>query len=267
MSSFQLQSVSNINQVTFLCRPGGSNQLAALTSDGQVCLYTPGEAAGSTDGFRTASRPLVLHRTFRVAVSQPAPLALRQLLWLQDELFVSVTCGLLPGSSSLLMLRPDGDALVVRARVEVDGVVVGVTHRSQTGTWLCSWRTDGSGGSSGEHLLGLSDRSHLYAGDTEVGFLALSALDVAASRSEIWSASPQLASNVSSFAVCNDFLLLTTHSHSCRCLHLSALTLKGLQAALASDGDQNDETFRRVERGSRIVTVVPQDTRVILQVD
>ncbi|XP_024116076.1 elongator complex protein 1 isoform X1 [Oryzias melastigma] len=280
MSSFQLQSVSNINQVTFLCRPGGSNQLAALTSDGQVCLYTPdsdsGEAAGSADGFRTASRPLVLHRTFRVAVSQPAPLALRQLLWLQDELFVSVTCGLLPGSSSLLMLRPDGDALVVRARVEVDGVVVGVTHRSQTGTvalqledgrirrllWegaelsVEEWR-DSSGCSINfpvscaqtalcsirgeEHLLGLSDRSHLYAGDTE------------------------LASNVSSFAVCNDFLLLTTHSHSCRCLHLSALTLKGLQAALASDGDQNDETFRRVERGSRIVTVVPQDTRVILQ--
>lgn len=45
------------------------------------------------------------------------------------------------------------------------------------------------------------------------------------------------------------------------------LDLSGLQAALASDGDQNDETFRRVERGSRIVTVVPQDTRVILQVD
>lgn len=40
----------------------------------------------------------------------------------------------------------------------------------------------------------------------------------------------------------------------------------GLQAALASDGGQNDESLRRVERGSRIVTVVPQDTRVILQV-
>lgn len=52
------------------------------------------------------------------------------------------------------------------------------------------------------------------------------------------------------------------------CSKLSSLTfdLKGLQAALASDGGQNDETLRRVERGSRIVTVVPQDTRVILQV-
>lgn len=40
----------------------------------------------------------------------------------------------------------------------------------------------------------------------------------------------------------------------------------GLQAALASGEGQNDETLRRVERGSRIVTVVPQDTRVVLQV-
>ncbi len=40
----------------------------------------------------------------------------------------------------------------------------------------------------------------------------------------------------------------------------------GLQVLLATDGGENDETLRRVERGSRIVTVVPQDTRVILQV-
>uniref|UniRef100_A0A4W5NQT3 Elongator complex protein 1 n=1 Tax=Hucho hucho TaxID=62062 RepID=A0A4W5NQT3_9TELE len=79
---------------------------------------------------------------------------------------------------------------------------------------------------------------------------------------------PQVASNVSSFVVYDDFLLLTTHSHTCRCFRLTTLTVKGLQVALAADGgqnDQNDETLRRVERGSRIVTVVPQDTRLILQ--
>lgn len=43
-------------------------------------------------------------------------------------------------------------------------------------------------------------------------------------------------------------------------------TPTALQAALAQDGGQNDETLRRVERGSRVVTVVPQDTRVVLQV-
>uniref|UniRef100_A0A8C7MJP0 Elongator complex protein 1 n=1 Tax=Oncorhynchus kisutch TaxID=8019 RepID=A0A8C7MJP0_ONCKI len=79
-----------------------------------------------------------------------------------------------------------------------------------------------------------------------------------------------VASNVSSFVVYDDFLLLTTHSHTCRCFRLTTLTVKGLQVALAADGgqnqnDQNDETLRRIERGSRIVTVVPQDTRLILQ--
>uniref|UniRef100_A0A8C4E9S7 Elongator complex protein 1 n=1 Tax=Dicentrarchus labrax TaxID=13489 RepID=A0A8C4E9S7_DICLA len=243
MCSFELQLASPVNQVTFLCQPQRTNQLAALTSDGQISVYSQG-------GLYNVSLKLL-----------------------------EGICGLLPTSSTILMLRSSQDAddtLTVRSETEVDGVVVSMVHCSQTGTvalqledgqirkllWDCpkpsveDWR-DSSGCSinfpvpcvqtalcsiSGEEcLLGLTDRSHLYAGDTE------------------------LASNISSFAVCNDFLLITTHSHTCRCLQLSMLSVKGLQAALASDGGQNDETLRRVERGSRIVTVVPQDTRVILQ--
>uniref|UniRef100_A0A8C4E9W9 Elongator complex protein 1 n=1 Tax=Dicentrarchus labrax TaxID=13489 RepID=A0A8C4E9W9_DICLA len=268
MCSFELQLASPVNQVTFLCQPQRTNQLAALTSDGQISVYSQ----GGLYNFTAISPifPLIfLLSSCRVTVLQEEPLALRQLLWLEDELFVGVSCGLLPTSSTILMLRSSQDT-------EVDGVVVSMVHCSQTGTvalqledgqirkllWDCpkpsveDWR-DSSGCSinfpvpcvqtalcsiSGEEcLLGLTDRSHLYAGDTE------------------------LASNISSFAVCNDFLLITTHSHTCRCLQLSMLSVKGLQAALASDGGQNDETLRRVERGSRIVTVVPQDTRVILQ--
>ncbi|XP_037833298.1 elongator complex protein 1 isoform X2 [Kryptolebias marmoratus] len=281
MCSFELQLKSPVNQVTFLHRPKGTNQIAAFTVDGQISVFSQdsGQAEVTTDGFKTVSRPLVLQKTFRFPVPQDEPLALRQLLWLQDELFLAVSSGLLPTSSTLLILHADqdaGDTLAVRSRVEVDGVVVSVVHSSQTGTvafqledgqirkllWDCpepsaeDW-CDSSGCrisfpvpcvqtalcsiSGAEYLLGLTDRSHLYAGDTE------------------------LASNVCSFAVCDDFLLISTHSHTCRCLQLSTLTVKGLQAALASDGGQNDETLRRVERGSRIVTVVPQDTRVVLQ--
>uniref|UniRef100_A0A3Q1I075 Elongator complex protein 1 n=1 Tax=Anabas testudineus TaxID=64144 RepID=A0A3Q1I075_ANATE len=279
MCSFELQLKSPVNQVTFLCRPQKTNQLAALTADRQISVYGK-DVDKTADGFRVISRPLVLQKTFRVAALQDDPLVLRQLLWLEDELFVGVSSGLLPTSSTLVMLRPAQDAddtLSVRSEIEVDGVVVSMVQCCQTRTvalqledgqirkllWDCpepsveDW-TDSSGCSinfpvaciqtalcsiSGEeYLFGLTDRSHLYAGDSE------------------------LASNVSSFAVCNDFLLITTHSHTCRCLHLSSLSVKGLQVALASDGNQNDETLRRVERGSRIVTVVPQDTRVILQV-
>lgn len=54
----------------------------------------------------------------RVTALQAEPLALRQLLWLHDELFVAVTSSLLPTSSTLLMLRPAqdaDDALTVRS--------------------------------------------------------------------------------------------------------------------------------------------------------
>ncbi|XP_054453023.1 elongator complex protein 1 [Anoplopoma fimbria] len=282
MCSFELQLKSPVNQVTFLCQPQRTNQLAALTSDGQISVYVQdsGEQVDKTsDGFRMLSRPLVLQKTFRVDVLQEEPLALRQLMWLQEELFVGVSSSPLPTSSTLLMLRPAQDAddtLTVRSEIEVDGVVVSMVHCSQTGTvalqledgkikklrWdgpelsVDDWRDSSRcrinflapcvqtalcSISGEEYLLGLTDRSRLYAGDTE------------------------LASNISSFAVCNDFLLITTHSHTCRCLQLTTLSVKGLQAALASDGGQNDESLRRVERGSRIVTVVPQDTRVILQ--
>lgn len=38
---------------------------------------------------------------------------------------------------------------------------------------------------------------------------------------------PQVASNISSFVVNDEFLLLTTHSHTCRCFHLTTLSIKG----------------------------------------
>nr|XP_040028931.1 elongator complex protein 1 isoform X1 [Gasterosteus aculeatus aculeatus]XP_040028932.1 elongator complex protein 1 isoform X1 [Gasterosteus aculeatus aculeatus] len=277
MCSFELQLTSPVNQVTFLCQPQRTNRLAALTSDGRISVYvqdSAGHVDKTSDGFRPMSRPLVLQKAFRVAVPQEEPLALRQLLWLEDDLFLAVSAGLTPASSTLMMLRPAhdaGDTLAVGREMEVEGVVVSVVHCSRTGTaalqledgkiqklhWggaelsVEDWRDSSfrvpcvqmslCSISGEEHLLGLTDRSHLYAGDT------------------------QLASNISSFAVCNDFLLITTHSHTIRCLQLTTLTVQGLQAALASDGGQNDESLRRVERGSRIVTVVPQDTRVILQ--
>ncbi|KAM9377431.1 elongator complex protein 1 [Pholidichthys leucotaenia] len=282
MCSFELQLKSPVNEVTFLCRPQGTNQLAALTANGQISVFSQDSGTQTdktADGFRIVSHPLVLQKTFRLMSLQDFPLALRQLLWLQDELFLGVSPGLLPTSTTLLMLRPAqdfSDTLTISSKLEVDGVVASVVHGSQTGTvalqledgqirkllWDCPEPSledfcDSNGCcvsfphpciqtvlcsiGGEEHLLGLTERSHLYAGKT------------------------QLASNISSFAICNDFLLVTTHSHACRCLQLCTLTVKGLQEALTSDGGQNDETIRRVERGSRIVTVVPQDTRVILQ--
>lgn len=46
----------------------------------------------------------------RVERVQEEPLALRQLLWLDEQLFVVVSSGPLPGSSTLLTLHPAPDA-------------------------------------------------------------------------------------------------------------------------------------------------------------
>uniref|UniRef100_A0A671U8I9 Elongator complex protein 1 n=1 Tax=Sparus aurata TaxID=8175 RepID=A0A671U8I9_SPAAU len=249
MCAFELQLSSPVNQVTFLCQPQRTNQLAALTSDGQISVYSQGGL------YIVSIKIAILRINGNKMKSVESP----------------ISCHKLSRASGLSPVLP-----CFRSEIEVDGVVVSMVHCFQSGTvalqledgqirkllWdhpepsVEDWR-DSSGccinfpvscvqtalcSISGEEcLLGLTDRSHLYAGETE------------------------LASNISSFLVCNDFLLITTHSHTCRCLQLSTPSIKGLQAALASDGGQNDETLRRVERGSRIVTVVPQDTRVILQ--
>nr|XP_046179437.1 elongator complex protein 1-like isoform X1 [Oncorhynchus gorbuscha] len=289
MCAYDLQLPAPVNLVTFQCQR--TNELAALTADGHISVYGQGteklsEPAAGLGGFRSVTHAPQLKTTYRVAVDQEEPLALRLLLWLREDVFLGVgACTDGPSQSKMLILGPSEaqgpqPTLEIRSHVEVEGHVISMCHSSKTGTvalqledgqirkflWdslkpsVVEWQ-DSTGCRINfpdpcvqtalftieeEHLLGLTDRSHLFVGETEV------------------------ASNVSSFVVYDDFLLLTTHSHTCRCFRLTTLTVKGLQVALAADGgqnqnDQNDETLRRIERGSRIVTVVPQDTRLILQ--
>ncbi|CAL8262436.1 unnamed protein product [Lota lota] len=296
MCSYDLQLTSPVNLVTFLCQTQKTNQLAALTADGQISVFVLGRSLSSPSkgdiGVQFPSPPGLVSvdmglvdplyvLALSVAGLPETPLPIRQLLWLKEDLLLGLSSGMLPSSSTLLFLspapHPDAqNTLSNRREVAVEGVVTSMAYSFNSRTvalqledgqtrkliWdsdtpsVGDW-TDSSGClinfpvpcvqmalctvSGEELLLGLTDRSHLYAGDT------------------------QLASNVSSFVVYDDFLLVTTHAHTCRCLHLGTLTVKGLQEALGSDGGQNDETLRRVERGSKIVTVVTQDTRLILQ--
>ncbi|KTG41645.1 hypothetical protein cypCar_00026431, partial [Cyprinus carpio] len=285
MCAFELQLPVPVNLVTFHSQAQRTNELAALTADGHIYVYgqgggveNGGEPTG-VPGFKVISTPLVLRKTYRVAIDQEEPLTLRLLLWLNEDLFLAVAHG--RHFTRLLKLTPSDsqdpkDTLEIRSDVPVDGFVISLCHGLRNGTValqlddgqirkvqmdsselrLTEWK-DSTGNtinfprpcvqtalctlSGEEHLIGLTERSHLYIGDSLV------------------------ASNISSFVVYDDFLLLTTHSHMCLCLNLSTLSIKGLQAALSSDANQNDETVRKVERGSRIVSVVPQDTRLILQ--
>uniref|UniRef100_A0A8C2HLH0 Elongator complex protein 1 n=1 Tax=Cyprinus carpio TaxID=7962 RepID=A0A8C2HLH0_CYPCA len=213
MCAFELQLPVPVNLVTFRSQAQRTNELAALTADGHIyCLFFLNSWCWS---FLRSDVPV-------------------------DGFVISLCHSL--GNGTVALQLDDGQI----RKVHMDSSELSLTEwKDSTGniinfprpcvqTALCTL-------SGEEHLIGLTERSHLYIGDSLV------------------------ASNISSFVVYDDFLLLTTHSHMCHCLNLSTLSIKGLQSALSSDAHQNDETVRKVERGSRIVSVVPQDTRLILQ--
>uniref|UniRef100_A0A672PJQ9 IkappaB kinase complex-associated protein n=1 Tax=Sinocyclocheilus grahami TaxID=75366 RepID=A0A672PJQ9_SINGR len=205
MCAFELQLPVPVNLVTFHSQAQRTNELAALTADGHIYVYGQGE-----------SYNLKLDSNITV-----------------DGFVISVCHGLRNGTVALQLDDGQIRKLSLTEWKDSTGNMINFP-RPCVQTALCTL-------SGEEHLIGLTERSHLYIGDSLV------------------------ASNISSFVVYDDFLLLTTHSHMCHCLNLSTLSIKGLQSALSSDANQNDETVRKVERGSRIVSVVPQDTRLILQ--
>ncbi|XP_065671082.1 putative elongator complex protein 1 isoform X2 [Hydra vulgaris] len=71
----------------------------------------------------------------------------------------------------------------------------------------------------------------------------------------------EIATNCTSFFVHDEFLLLTTHTHSLRCISLSSL----FKVITVNDSLFLDEASRRIERGSRLITVIAQGTLAILQ--
>ncbi|XP_062847026.1 putative elongator complex protein 1 isoform X2 [Trichomycterus rosablanca] len=285
MCSYELRLSAPINLVTFHSHLQRTNELAALTADGYLHIFgqakDESELMKDASGFRVISKPLVIQKTYSVAVAQEGVLSLRLLLWLREDIFAAVACDKNPAWSRILILAPEtiedqGNGLKIRSEIKVEGHVISMCHSPKSDSlalqledgqirrvqWdstevtVTDWK-DSLGCSvsfprpcvhtalctvSGqEHVIGLTERSHLYIGNSEV------------------------ASNISSFVVYDEFLLLTTHSHMCRCLLLTSMSVKDVQVALSSEAVQNDESTRRVERGSRIVTVVPQDTRLMLQ--
>lgn len=71
----------------------------------------------------------------------------------------------------------------------------------------------------------------------------------------------EISTGITSFSVHSDFLMLTTVKHTLKCLPLSRLN------NFKEDADSlwQTESVRALERGSKLVLVVPNDTRTVLQ--
>ncbi|XP_062516736.1 elongator complex protein 1-like [Corticium candelabrum] len=75
----------------------------------------------------------------------------------------------------------------------------------------------------------------------------------------------EIVQDCTSFAVHDEFILLTTHSHTCRFVPLSC-SLECINSVFSKDKSSTlSESIRRIERGSRIVSVVSGDSKLVLQ--
>ncbi|NXY14657.1 ELP1 protein, partial [Atrichornis clamosus] len=299
MCTYELQLQQAVNQVAFHTDPKYSGDMAVLDADNRISVYRYGESTSVNDptvklgavggsGFKASVETPYLDKTYRVDVSSDNnevmnPLGLRFLTWLPDDSFLVVGQGQHAAQSVLHhltavphMAGAEEECLNSRLSVPVDGEVISLYCSPVTKTvalqladrrilkylWESSppvlepWRSSSGSAvqfpcccvqtsitriSGEEMILGLTDRCRFFVNDTEV------------------------ASNITSFATYDEFLLVTTNSHTCQCFCLKNLSVKALQAGLNSAAAPNSETLRRVERGSRFVTVVPQDTKVVLQ--
>lgn len=297
MCTYQLLIPHPVNQVMFSAHLG--NDLAVLDASNQISVYKGGDkpdmdptvklGAVGGSGFKVPLRTPHLDKRYIVQfgnneedeeVNQPQ---LALLSWIEEDVFLAISHSHCSSQSIIhrLTVAPSNvdeeqGRLDVSSSVTVDGVIVGLCSCSKTkssavqladGQVLkCSWESpcvavEPWKNSEGfpvrfahlctqmevamiggeECVLGLTDRCRFFINDTEV------------------------ASNITSFATCDEFLLLTTHSHTCQCFSLMDASLKVLQDGLCNSQGASGEILRKVERGSRIVTVVPQDTKLILQ--
>uniref|UniRef100_A0A8C3Y2M8 Elongator complex protein 1 n=1 Tax=Catharus ustulatus TaxID=91951 RepID=A0A8C3Y2M8_CATUS len=295
MCTYELQLQQAVNQVAFHTNPKHSGDMAVLDADNRISLYRYGDCLPQMDdpsvkfgvvggnGFKAAVETPYLDKTYSSSNEAMNPLGLRFLTWLPDGSFLVVGQGQHAAQSVLHHLTAVRDVagaeeerLNLRLSVPVDGEVISLYCSPVTKTvalqltdrrilkylWEAStpvlepWRSSSSSAvqfpyrcvqtsitriSGEEVILGLTDRCRFFVNDVEV------------------------ASNITSFATYNEFLLVTTNTHTCQCFCLKNLSVKALQASLSSAAAPSSETLRKVERGSRIVTVVPQDTKVVLQ--
>lgn len=287
MCAYSLQLPFAVNQVTFCCH-GNKNNVAMFMANGQTALYTFEESQkddksvkfdGAGGGsFAVCCKIPTLKAIYSIEglPTMTSPLSVSHMTWLNNNTIVLVYVHPTDGNHSVIgcaEILHDNGVLRLSSTTDLEDHVLTVAVSIDSGH-IALQLPDGSllrydpvnesvlpwEDSSGkainfplpcpqmavcdiggqEVVLGLTDRYRFYVNNIEV------------------------AANCTSFAIHDEFLLLTTLSHTCRCI---CRKTKVDVLPVLSDGKEHpfDESIRRVERGSRIVHVVADDTKLVLQ--
>ncbi|XP_064620717.1 putative elongator complex protein 1 isoform X2 [Lineus longissimus] len=276
MCAVEWQLPTAVDEVAF-ASVGNTNRLAAILNDGRMAFYEMTGSKSVQQEYSCEDKDI-----FCIQSTSRYPLMYNHFTWVGEDTFIFVGQKS-PFDFTSVIYRGQIDkssqsqAVMKRAVADVEGFVYGICLCPETGNILVQlkdgillkyeydeeeeeaqvlpWQT-----SSGLEI-GLPQTCNHIAvctiGDEEV-VLGLT------ERYRFYVNGMEVASNCTSFAVHDEFLLLATHAHTCRCIHR---TTKVRDLPTLSDGKEHpyDESIRRVERGSRIVCIVPEDTKLVLQ--
>ncbi|KAJ3159102.1 hypothetical protein HDU86_002001 [Geranomyces michiganensis] len=84
-------------------------------------------------------------------------------------------------------------------------------------------------------------------------------------RNKLYANTVLIAADCTSFYLHNDFMIFTTFTHAARFVSLNCPASDFKITDASASASPFDEHFRRVERGSKIVVAVPNDTSLVLQ--
>ncbi|KAI6058316.1 Elongator complex protein 1 [Aix galericulata] len=260
MCTYELQLKQAVNQVAFHTDPKHSGDMAVLDADNKITVYRYGQGtvkdpairlgAVGGNGFKANVETPHLDKTYRVDLGSSAdemmhPLGLRSLTWLPDDSFLVVGQDQHASQSVLhhLTAAPhvtgaEEEHLNSRLSVPVDGEVISLCCSPVTKT-VALQLADG-------RIL-----KYLWEASPPV-------LEAWQSSSGCAVQFPQLCVQTALTRIGGEEVILGL-TDRCR------FFVNDTEAGLSSAAAPNSETLRKVERGSRIVTVVPQDTKVVLQ--
>ncbi|XP_020621181.1 elongator complex protein 1-like isoform X1 [Orbicella faveolata] len=283
MSAYAVELPSPASCVSFSPAPC-CGDIAVLLSSGRIALFKLLAENGIKEEFKPPGKPPKLVGIYSIDTTDhpsvwTGPLSWRQLIWWRQNTLIAVGWDTMTQRDILceieILTENDNSRIVIRHKTETDqpvlrlclsrhseSVVVELLdgnllrYTSDTNQATFSPWTSSRGGEvslpqpcqclktalvgNEEVVIGLTEHSRLYVNDKEV------------------------SSNCTSFAVHDEFLLLTTHAHTLRCISLLPTT-RGLPVLVENKPHPLDENIRRVERGSRIVVAVTQDTKIVLQ--
>ncbi|KAJ7339625.1 hypothetical protein OS493_006030 [Desmophyllum pertusum] len=283
MSAHAVELPSPASCVSFAPQPTCSD-MAVLLSNGNVAIFKSLTENGVKEEFKPPGKPPKHIGTYSIDTTDhpsvwTGPLSWRQLIWWRECTLIAVGWDAMTQRDIVceleIMTENGNNRITIRHKTETDEPVLRlcVSRHSEsvvvelingnlfrytsdtTQANLSPW-TNSRGEEvslpqpcqciktalvgNEEVVLGLTEHSRLYVNNKEV------------------------CSNCTSFAVHDEFLLLTTHAHTLRCISLLPTT-RGLPVLVEDKPHPLDENIRRVERGSRIVVAVTQDTKLVLQ--